>query len=86
MASLIGKYAAGEADQYPQHITHLQGREIEIGFDEPNVVNIDGEGFHTDKVRISLVPGAATLIVPRGMKFFDAAPAKNSENLLSASI
>lgn len=86
VASLVGKYAKGEGDKYPEHITHLQGTKIEIGFDEPNVVNIDGEGFHTDKVCVSLVPGAATLIAPRGMRFFDSAAAENGENLLSASI
>ena len=71
-AALIGKYAKGLADQLPPHlITHLKGTEIEIGFDEDEVINIDGEALFSRQARISVVPGAARLIVPRGMKFFE---------------
>ena len=72
LAVLIGKYAKGRADELSQYITHLKGTEIEIGFDEDNVVNIDGEALYAKRVRIRLVPGAANLIVPKGMKFFNA--------------
>ena len=72
LAVLIGKYAKGRADELSQYITHLTGTEIEIGFDEDNVVNIDGEALYAKRVRIRLVPGAANLIVPKGMKFFNA--------------
>ena len=52
-------------------MTHLRGTEMEIDFDESNVVNVDGEALYTDKVRMKLVPGGLKLIVPRGMRFFD---------------
>lgn len=80
-AALIGKYASGKADELPQHVTHLKGTSIEIGFDEDNVINVDGEALYSSKVNIRIVPGAARLIVPKGMKFFEEAaqqPAKEA--------
>ena len=72
LAVLIGKYAKGQADKLPPRlITHLKGTEIEIGFDEDEVINIDGEALFSRQARISVVPGAARLIVPRGMRFFE---------------
>ncbi len=71
-AALIGKYAKGLADELPPRlITHLKGTSIEIGFDDDEVINIDGEALYGRRAQISLVPGAAKLIVPRGMKFFE---------------
>ena len=71
-AALIGKYAKGLADELPPHlITHLKGPAIEIGFDDDEVINIDGEALYSRRAQISVVPGAAKLIVPRGMKFFE---------------
>lgn len=73
---LIGKYASGRVDELPKYATHLVGTEIEIGFDEPNIVNIDGETLYTDKAIIRLVKDCARLIVPKGMHFFDREEAK----------
>ncbi|MBQ3210999.1 MAG: YegS/Rv2252/BmrU family lipid kinase [Oscillospiraceae bacterium] len=69
---LIGKYAAGRADELPKYVTHLKGRDLSISFGEEHVVNIDGEAIYSKDVDISLKPGAGRLIVPRGMHFFDA--------------
>ena len=71
--SLIGKYAAGRADELPDYVTHLRGTEVEIGFDGENVINVDGEAIYADRVRMRLVPGALRLIVPAGMRFFEKA-------------
>ncbi len=71
-AALIGKYAAGKADEMPKYVTHLRsGDTLEIDFDKPDVVNLDGEALYTDKVRMRMVPKALNLIVPRGLRFFD---------------
>ena len=75
LAMLIGKYAVGRADELPRYVTHLRGDRVEIGFDEENVVNIDGEAVYAKSVTMQLLPGAARLIVPKGMRFFDAARA-----------
>lgn len=69
-ARLIGKYAKGRADEFTKYVTHLRGQQIEIGFDEDEVINLDGEAMFSSRVCMNLVPGAARLIVPKGMKFF----------------
>ncbi len=73
LARLIGKYASGHADDYPDYITHLEGDEIDISFDEDNVINIDGEAMFAREVHMKLIPKALNLIVPKGMRFFDEA-------------
>lgn len=70
-AALIGKYAAGKAMEMPKYVTHLRCREIEIGFDDENVVNVDGEALFTRKALMKLIPAGLNLIIPGGMKFFD---------------
>ena len=70
-AALIGKYAAGQADQLPQYITHLRTAEpISIRCGGQDVGNVDGEPMPDTKFEIRLLPGALRLVVPRGMKFF----------------
>lgn len=71
LVTLIGKYASGRSDEIKHHIVHLRGSEIEIDFDEENVVQVDGEAMFTKHVKMAVCPKAAKLIVPRGMKFFD---------------
>ena len=73
LARLIGKYAAGKADDYPEYITHLRTDRVEISFNEENVVNIDGEAIFAKEVKMQLLPGAMNLVVPRGMRFFQEA-------------
>lgn len=70
-AALIGKYAAGRADEIPKYITHLRGTEISIDFEEENVINIDGEAMFAKNVVMRLVPHALNLVIPTGMTFFD---------------
>ena len=73
LAILIGKYAAGKADEMPQYITHLRGTEVEVDFQEPNVVNLDGEALFAEHVKMQLLPRALQLVVPRGCHFFPEA-------------
>ena len=75
LARLIGKYAAGKADDYPEYITHLRTDRVEISFNEENVVNIDGEAIFARDVKMRLIPGAMKLVVPRGMRFFEESAA-----------
>ena len=71
LASQIGKFSSGRSDESPQFITHLHGTEVTVELDEPDVVNVDGEGMVTDRIRWKLVPGAMKLIVPATLHFFD---------------
>lgn len=75
-ALLVGQYAAGKADKYPQFITHLRGDSLHIAFDKQDVVNLDGEALYATEVDMRLVPRAMRLIVPRGMTFFGRQPAE----------
>ena len=71
-AALIGKYAAGKADELPQIVTHLKSRDtLEIDFDREDVVNVDGEALYAKHVTMRMLPGALKLIVPKGMRFFE---------------
>ncbi len=87
LASKIGRYAAGRADEMPEHIIHLRGTQVSVDFDSPNVINLDGEVMYADKVRMELLPGALQLVVPKGMRFFDSAAGQSdsSENSSAAS-
>ncbi len=71
LARLIGKYATGKADDFPEHILHLQGDSLQVDFQDENVVNIDGEGVYASNVVMKLLPKALNLIIPRGMHFFE---------------
>ena len=71
-ATLIGKYASGHGAELTKFVTHLQGQEITIDFEEENVINLDGEAYFTSRAVMRLLPGAVNLIVPKGMKFFDS--------------
>lgn len=70
LARLIGQYAAGKADKFPEYIKHIRGDRIDISFEEDNVINIDGEAVFSRTARMRLVRNAARLIVPKGMQFF----------------
>lgn len=72
LATLIGKYAAGRADEAPEFIRHLRGAEVEIDLDKEDVVNVDGEALVADKIRMRLIPGALRLLVPATLHFFDS--------------
>ncbi len=71
-AALIGKYAAGKADELPRYITHLRTAEpLEMEFARTEVINVDGEAMYADRVSMRMVPKALRLVVPKGLRFFD---------------
>lgn len=70
LARLIGQYAAGKADKFPQYIKHLRGKNIDISFEEENVINLDGEAVFSKRASMHLIRNAVRLIVPKGMRFF----------------
>ena len=70
LAMLIGRYAAGKADDLPKYITHIRPERIDIFFDGEETVQLDGEPLYTNHVCFRMEPHAVKLIVPEGMKFF----------------
>ena len=72
-AALIGKYAKGDADQMPSLITHLRtSGELVIRCEKEDVAQLDGEALRATEFHVRMVPGALNLIVPKGMRFFEA--------------
>ncbi len=70
-ATLIGKYAKGQADEMPQFIKHIRSsQELTIRCEKEDVAQLDGEALRAREFHIRLVPKAMNLIVPRGMNFF----------------
>ncbi len=72
-ALLIGKYASGRGREVPKYIHFFHASEVEIELEKPDSVNVDGEELVSDRVLFRLAPGAARLIVPATMRFFDDA-------------
>ena len=70
-ATLIGKYAKGEADELKPFVQHIRtGEPLRIRCGKEDVAQLDGEALRSDDFTIRMVPKALNLIVPRGMKFF----------------
>jgi len=78
LITLIGKYAKGCANKVKRYITSITGTEVNIEFDEPSPINIDGETVYSDKICMKVVHDAVKFIVPEGMRYF----AENKEKLL----
>ena len=72
-AALIGKYANGHADEMPQFIKHIRSRgEVVIRCEKEDVAQLDGEALRAKVFRFRMIPGGLSLIVPKGMRFFEA--------------
>ena len=69
VAALIGKYAAGRADEVPEKIAHISGRRIRISADEEFIINVDGESLYAKSADMRIVPGGVNFIMPRGSRF-----------------
>lgn len=73
---LVGSYARGKFRRYPEYITHLRGREMDIQSQEELVVNIDGEAIFTQNLHLELIPGGVNFIFPAHMEYFKNQPEK----------
>ena len=71
LAMLIGRYSKGQAHTLTKFVTHLRSDNLQIAFEDVNVIQADGEAMFDKNVSIRLVPAALNLIVPKGMVFFE---------------
>ena len=71
LAMLIGRYSKGQAHTLTKFVTHLRSDNLQIAFEDVNVIQADGEAMFDKNVSIRLVPAALNLIVPKGMAFFE---------------
>ena len=65
------KYATGKYRAYPQYITFVRTRHLEIDAAEDEVINVDGEAEYGKHVVFDLVPGGVNFLFPRNMPFFN---------------
>lgn len=70
VARLIGKYASGEYEKYPQYIRYVSGRKITVEAEKEFLVNIDGEGLRTKRAVFKLIPAGVNFIFPKHSSFY----------------
>lgn len=71
-AALIGKYSKGKADEMPKFIKHIRSSgEVVIRCEKEDVAQLDGEALRATEFRFHMVPKALSLIVPKGLRFFE---------------
>ncbi len=71
--TLIGalmSYARGRYRSYPQYITFLRTRHLEIDAANEEVINVDGEAEYGKHIEFDLIPGGVNFIFPKNMSFF----------------
>lgn len=66
IASVVGHYANGEAEDYPQFITCRSGRSLRVVCDRPSMVNVDGERLDATDVRIGISEKKLFFFYPKG--------------------
>lgn len=71
IAGALMKYATGKYRAYPQYITFVRTRHLEIDAAEDEVINVDGEAEYGKHVVFDLVPGGVNFLFPRNMPFFN---------------
>ena len=64
-------YAKGKYRSFPQYITCVRTRHLEIDAAQREVINVDGEAEYGSHVVFDLIPGGVNFIFPRGLAFFD---------------
>ena len=67
VAKVVGKYSKGFYREFPELITHIREKYMEIHAEKPFVVNIDGEIIHTKNISFKILPKAVNFILPKGV-------------------
>ena len=68
VAKIVGKYAKGKFREFPDIITHIRGKNLEIEAESEFVVNIDGETISTNRIYFKVVTKGVNFILPKGMQ------------------
>ena len=71
IAGALMSYAKGKYRSFPQYITFVRTRHLEIDAAENEVINVDGEAEYGTHVVFDLIPGGVNFIFPRNMAFFN---------------
>jgi len=70
LLGVIMSYATAKYKLYPQYITYVRTRHLEVDCRNTEVINIDGEAEHSKRAVFDLIPGGINFIAPRGLEFF----------------
>ena len=70
LLGVIMSYAKAKYRRYPQYITCVRTRHLEVKCKNTEVINIDGEAEHSTSAVFDLIPGGVNFICPRNMRFF----------------
>jgi len=79
VAQIVGHYAKGKYNEYPEIFNHIRCSCLEIERDREFVVNIDGEAVYAKKIKFSIIPKGINFIFPPGMKYIDASEKQTGE-------
>ena len=70
--SIVGKYRSGEyldMESLSDILEYRRAREVELRFDEPHNICIDGEVIKTDRLSMRLIPRKLSVLLPTGASF-----------------
>lgn len=70
LLGVIASYARAKYRLYPQYITYVRTRHLEVECRNSEVINIDGEAEYAARAVIDLIPGGVNFIAPSDMEFF----------------
>ena len=66
LARMIGRFSHGRYRDFPDTFTYARGLRMEVTFEKPEPVNVDGEVEQAQSVTFSLSPLKVNFVAPRG--------------------
>ena len=70
LLGVIMSYAKAKYRRFPQYITYVRTRHLEVDCRGEEVINIDGEAAYSKRAVMDLIPGGVNFIFPVNMEFF----------------
>jgi diacylglycerol kinase family enzyme len=66
LLSMIPHYIRGNRWKYPKYITHIKARDISVSSELPIFVNMDGECFLDNNIKVKMLPSSVKIIAGEG--------------------
>ena len=64
-------YESGRFEKHKKYYSHITCRTVEVNSELPLYVEIDGEAFLANEMKLELIPNGIKFFAPEGMKFAD---------------
>lgn len=71
IARVFGDYTSGRFEKHKNIFLYKRCRDVEVRSECPMRVELDGEAFFTQEIKIKLVPGKIRFVAPDGVDFVD---------------